>query len=246
MPKQEVTRTPDKIKGLERASQALARVFDYNLARQQQQERQQQVLQQIQQEQQFKQALQQQEIEAAQQRLNKDLTFRREVEDRLREKAEEERRLRNLERRSRDMFKTEELSLRRKEIEALNRLRQAQAQKYQQTKDEETITNSLMERIRTLNTMSRFPLNPAVQTRAKTILNEIRVYQNALDQYRLTGEIPKNLGEQLSSAVYGSISGLPPNLNALQTTAQGPESQERGTKPLEEMSVDELINAMNQ
>jgi hypothetical protein len=249
--------TPDKRAGLEKASSALARVLDFTLQRETNQERQRQALEAVAQEQQFRKQLKQQEMNAALSRMQSDLAFRNVANERTNKLKRAE--LDELIRHHKAMEGTNAEKAR-----SLALLRSAQSKKYDKQGTVESLSKSIDERIKQLRALSDFTIagTPAAQMRTQMILKELRPLQNALDIARSGGEIPENFTEQLEGAERSGFreylrgTGLPippesvfeqaPNVNALNNIATQGNQTPQGNKTLEEMTIDELINQMGQ
>jgi hypothetical protein len=192
MAKQEVTRTPDKLQGAENASRAIANVLNFTLGREIQQERQRQAMEAVAQQQEFRKRLQQQEQEAAFARLQTDLASRNVINERLEERKQAE--LEEL----RD-YHNRMLANEREQTRSMAALRKAQESKYQRSLKEETLAQSIDERIRQLNALSPYMRegNSSAMMRSNMIMQELIPLQNELDRIRAGETLSPDIGRKI-------------------------------------------------
>lgn len=223
--KNEITRTPDKVKGLENISKAVANALNFTLGREIEKDKQRKALEAVAQQQEFRKRLQQQDQEAAFARLQTDLAHKNVADERANELKQA--RLDELIRHHRAMEGTDAEKAR-----SLALYHKALANKSRDDSEVEWLSKSLADRFNTLDALLDVQYtdsqNPVIKKRIGTVLREMQVYQNELDKYRATGVLPADVDEKIDATRYGTLTGLPPTSEELEKVANGTKSK---TKP---------------
>lgn len=269
----EIKRTPDRVAGAENASRAIANVLNFALQNKMQEEQRRKAMEAIAQEQQFKQKLQSQEQQAAMERFQSDVAFRNVVDQRLREQQRNELDEQIRHNKEMEKFRGDELTNDAAKIKALNKLREAQAKKYENQGKVETLSKSIAERVNQLNALAPYIRegSESAKMRSNMIMQELIPLQSELDKVRAGGTIAPDINRKVyesqrkgfqnyieSNVIDPMIQGIDTNTEKTKNkifknaqNAQGLDSLATGApadttgKSLEEMTVDELIQELS-